>query len=88
MLCGTLTVLPLPCVYLAVWHPPLCGGRCVHREVPMVDGHNDLPWAIRRVHQANVSAFNLSVPQTQVGFACPVAARLCRDLDKGTQLTR
>ncbi len=53
--------------------------RCVHRQVPMVDGHNDLPWAIRRAFNASVASVDLAVLQNKVrgcAHAC-VCDRVC-----------
>ena len=35
--------------------------RCVHRTVPMADGHNDLPWEIRRLFNQSLYEVDLSV---------------------------
>jgi membrane dipeptidase len=40
--------------------------RELHRRYPLIDGHNDLPWAHRRLHQHDLEAFGLeSLPHLQ-----------------------
>jgi membrane dipeptidase len=68
---GTTTMRPLHLLLLAMCMPALCFGADAARDlrhakallarVPLVDGHNDLPWNIREApgHPNDVDAFDL-----------------------------
>jgi membrane dipeptidase len=43
--------------------PPLEKARALHRRVPLIDGHNDLPWQYREQFQRAVSALDIAQPQ-------------------------
>jgi membrane dipeptidase len=41
--------------------------RALHREVPLVDGHNDFPWALRRrVPSRDLARLDISEPQAAI----------------------
>ncbi len=44
---------------------------CIHRKVPMADGHNDLPWAIRMDYAQDVEAVDLAVHQSALNTDMP-----------------
>lgn len=56
-----LLVLALPVSIAAQSDPHMAKARRVLRAVPLIDGHNDLPWAIRNFAQAprDVDAYDL-----------------------------
>ncbi|MGQ0539262.1 MAG: dipeptidase, partial [Gemmatimonadaceae bacterium] len=56
-----LTLLLLPALASAQGDPHLAVAQRVLRAVPLVDGHNDLPWAIRNARAAprDVEAYDL-----------------------------
>lgn len=43
----------------------------LHRQVPMVDGHNDLPWELRVRYGGNLDSVNLREPQPQLHTDLP-----------------
>ena len=43
--------------------PVLERARALHRRVPLIDGHNDLPWQYREQFQRAVSALDIAHPQ-------------------------
>ena len=42
---------------------PLERARELHRQVPLIDGHNDLPWQYRKRFQRAVSNLDIAQPQ-------------------------
>ncbi|HEY7568185.1 MAG TPA: hypothetical protein VH762_11475, partial [Gemmatimonadaceae bacterium] len=56
-----LLAVVLPLSLAAQTDPHMAKARRVLRAVPLVDGHNDLPWAIREFAQAprDVDAYDL-----------------------------
>ncbi len=45
---------------------PLERARALHDRVPLVDGHNDLPWQYRQQFQRAVSRLDIAQPQPQL----------------------
>ncbi|HWO87743.1 MAG TPA: dipeptidase [Gemmatimonadales bacterium] len=43
----------------------------LHRQVPMVDGHNDLPWELRVRYRGNLDSINLRDPQPHLHTDLP-----------------
>jgi membrane dipeptidase len=37
--------------------------RALHKQTPLIDGHNDYPWALRDKGQRNLQRFDISKPQ-------------------------
>src|SRR5688572_21446421 len=46
--------------------------RALHREVPLIDGHNDYPWALRQ-HNAerNLDTLDIRMPQPKIHTDIP-----------------
>jgi membrane dipeptidase len=40
--------------------------RALHRQVPLIDGHNDYPWALREKAQRNPDRLDMSGPQPSI----------------------
>jgi membrane dipeptidase len=40
--------------------------RALHRQVPVIDGHNDYPWAVREKAQMDVDKLDISKPQPSI----------------------
>ena len=36
------------CLNVAAQTDPLARARALHKQSPLIDGHNDYPWALRR----------------------------------------
>jgi hypothetical protein len=49
---------------------PLARARYLQQHSPLVDGHNDLPWALRQMLSNNLTAINLD--QVQSGSFGPL----------------
>jgi membrane dipeptidase len=51
---------------------PLVRARALHREVPLIDGHNDYPWALRE-HNAerDLNRLDIRVPQPKLHTDIP-----------------
>ncbi len=61
-----LAALALVCLPTFAWSQPLTraeGARVtrVLRQTPLIDGHNDLPWAIRETYAGNLDAVDLNL---------------------------
>jgi membrane dipeptidase len=64
-LCGAMIVLA------AGWSsgqsdPFLERARALHREVPLIDGHNDYPWAVREEGARDLSRLDIRQPQPTI----------------------
>jgi membrane dipeptidase len=68
----------------AAWQPPpaelVARARALLEEVPLVDGHNDLPWELRTRFQNHLAAIDLT--QDQSGLEKPLHTDLVR-LERG-----
>ena len=40
--------------------------RAIHRQVPLIDGHNDYPWAVREQAQRDLDKLDISRPQPSI----------------------
>ena len=40
--------------------------RALHRQTPLIDGHNDYPWAVREKAQRNLAQLDISKPQPSI----------------------
>src|SRR3972149_9375765 len=40
--------------------------RALHKQSPLIDGHNDFPWALREKAQRDLSKLDISQPQPSV----------------------
>jgi membrane dipeptidase len=45
---------------------PIERARALHKRLPLIDGHNDLPWALREKFGRDLSKIDLSQPQHQL----------------------
>ncbi|MBM3788788.1 MAG: membrane dipeptidase [Acidobacteria bacterium] len=50
---------------------PLEHARALHRQVPLIDGHNDLPWKYHELVNRDISRIDISVEQRQVHTDIP-----------------
>ena len=50
---------------------PVEHAKALHAKVPLIDGHNDLPWQIRRKANRDVWAMDLAEPQPNVHTDIP-----------------
>lgn len=50
---------------------PVERAKALHAKVPLIDGHNDLPWQIRRKANRDVWAMDLAEPQPNVHTDIP-----------------
>lgn len=46
--------------------PFLARARALHREVPLIDGHNDYPWEVRQKAQGDLAKLDISKPQPEL----------------------
>jgi len=46
--------------------PLMVRARALHRQVPLIDGHNDYPWAVREKAQRNLDLLDISKPQPSI----------------------
>jgi len=46
--------------------PLLERARALHRQSPLIDGHNDYPWALREKAQRNLQKLDISQPQPSI----------------------
>jgi membrane dipeptidase len=44
----------------------LARARALHRQTPLIDGHNDYPWALRQKAQRNLEKLDISKPQPSI----------------------
>jgi membrane dipeptidase len=50
----------------------LARARALHREVPLIDGHNDYPWALREANvDLDISRLDIRVPQPKIHTDIP-----------------
>jgi membrane dipeptidase len=40
--------------------------RALHKQTPLIDGHNDYPWALREKAQRNIQMLDISKPQPSI----------------------
>ena len=45
---------------------PIERARALHKRFPLIDGHNDLPWALRQKYDRDLSRIDLAQPQPQL----------------------
>jgi membrane dipeptidase len=45
---------------------PIERARALHKRLPLIDGHNDLPWALREKFGRDLSKIDLNTPQSQL----------------------
>ena len=45
---------------------PLEHARMLHKRFPLIDGHNDLPWALREKFGRDLSRVDISKPQPEI----------------------
>ncbi len=45
---------------------PIERARALHKRLPLIDGHNDLPWALREKFGRDLSKIDLNKPQSQL----------------------
>ncbi len=45
---------------------PFERARALHQQVPLIDGHNDLPWQYRKRFQRAVSNLDIAQPQASL----------------------
>ena len=55
--------------------------RALHTQVPLIDGHNDYPWALRENAQRDLEKLDISKPQpsimTDIARLRALTASLC-----------
>jgi membrane dipeptidase len=64
-----LTLLTLPVVTLTQTAPPdalLARARALHKQVPLIDGHNDYPWALRENAARDLDQLDIAKPQPSI----------------------
>ena len=67
-------VLPLTAVLLSAGAAPqsatdpalLERARALHRQVPLIDGHNDYPWALRETAASDLDKLDIAKPQLSI----------------------
>ncbi len=59
-------VLSAGCVSRSISDDPLERARVLMREVPLIDGHNDLPWELRTRFHSSFDSLDIALPQPAV----------------------
>jgi membrane dipeptidase len=66
----SLSVLLLMPITVPMAQPPdgalLDRARALHRQVPLIDGHNDYPWAVRQNVKGDTEKLDISQPQPSI----------------------
>ena len=80
-------VLALPLVTATQTQPVdpalLARARELHKQVPLIDGHNDYPWALRENAGGDLDKLDIAKPQPTIRPTSPACGRAASAVSSG-----